>query len=175
VNAYRLAVSANKVRQLLVASADGCAGFHGTSVEAVIAAARTGFLPARADESAFFFYDARHPRARELACEYAAGNARLHLVQRFLAFDSIDDIYAAQERDDPEVVDALREAASANDARGVVVALAPAALKLPRWPAPEPGEIAVKVRKNGLPIRLAQAIEALGEHERLMLEREGLS
>lgn len=163
------------LKDALQAKPEEVAGYHGTSAEAVIAAAQTGFLPTRTpDNPDFYFFAATHPGARNHAREYAAGNARLQAAHRTLGFQSIDAAYQALDEGDPEIADLMTILADDDEAHGVVIALKPSIYGLPRHEAPEPGEVCVETGPDGLPIRYIAAIETYAAHERELLEEAGL-
>jgi hypothetical protein len=158
-------------------------GYHGTSAEAVIEAAKTGFFPSRAtgeDHADFFYMDAAHPGARQTAAEYAASNARLHMAQRLLGLPSVDVVFREIDEGNEDVIGPVHGLADDDEASGVLIGLGEAIRSLPvdadseLGYMSEPGEVCVRTAADGLPIRYVIGIEVLGDHDRELLAQAGL-
>lgn len=167
---------AQRVRELLSASAPTeVVGYHGTSVWAVINAARTGALPLRHhDDPVFCYVPVAQPDARSEARAYARSNASTHFTMEFLDLRSLDDVFAAIAAGNPDVAAVGEDVADEGLLLGVLLTLSPAVERLPIQDAP-PGEVWVETPDEGLPLSCVGRITPVGLRDREILADHGLA
>lgn len=144
-------------------------GYHGTSVWAVIAAAKFGALPNRGPEFDFYYLPADRTSAWIEAVRYARTNAAFHFAREFLRFDSIDAVYAAIDHGDTDIGAVLKDVNEESELLGVVIGVSPAIETLPSEPVSSPGERLVLTPARGLPLRFVASIQPLGRRDREIL------
>jgi len=166
---------AQRVRELLNASAPlQIAGYHGTSVWAIIKAARTGALPLRHHQDPVFCYvPAADPDASSEARTYARSNASIHFTMEFLDLRSIDEVYAAIAAGNPDVAAVGEDVAEEGLLLGVLLTLAPPVEQLAVQDAPL-GETWVETPDEGLPLSCVSRITPVGLRDSEILADHGL-
>jgi len=153
-------------------------GYHGTSIFAVLEAARSGYLPNRfADMPLFYYLPADLPGARDEARQYAQDHARFHFTREFLEVPSIEDVFRKVERGNRDVEALLRHLSQEREMLGVLLSLGPSIHAFPEEtdPARRSNERCVKVPHSGLSIKHVASIQPLGDFDREVLAESGLS
>ena len=163
-----------KVALAATPTADECAGYHGTSVWAVIFAAKFGTLPNRCSEGLFYYTPRQFADAITVTQQYAHHNSLIHFLKEFIPYDSIEDAYAARDAGDPDFDSTVIDLNEEGLLHGVVITLADSIGRLPRAEDEAGDERCVRVPRSGLPMRYIAKIELLGDADRRILEDHGL-
>ena len=151
------------------------AGYHGTSLWALIYAAKFGALPNRSPRDRLFYYLPRdYPDALEEAKQYALNNSTIHFVREFVPYATIDDVYAALDRGDANAESTVEGVIEeALGLRGVVISLGRSVADLRAAEAPV-NERCIHVPRGGLPVKHIRHAQPLGPRDREILGDRGL-
>jgi hypothetical protein len=151
-------------------------GYHGTSLWAVLCAARFGALPNRSlEERRFFYFPIEYPAAWAEASDYARSNSIVHFAREFVPYDSIDAFFAALDVGDHDPNAVAEDVVAEGALRGVVISLRSSVAALPSEPIDIPeNERCVRVGRAGLPIRHIALIHPLGIRDQEILGDHGL-
>lgn len=153
------------------------AGYHGTSLWALIHAAQHGSLPNRSPRDQDFYYlPADYPGAFDEAKDYALNNALIHFAREFVPYESTDAVYQALDNDDLDASSLIKSEREEGVLRGIVLSLRPSITTLPDAGSAflPPNERCVRVPRSGLPIAHIAGIQILGSADRDILSDRDL-